>query len=58
MRQVQREKQTTISGVIVRSKRNTFVLSKIGIGFISIILLKAQVFKNFKTEKFKLTFKG
>ena len=32
-------------------------INKIGIGFISIILLKARV-SYFKTEKLKLTFKG
>ena len=39
--QVLREKRTAISEVIVRVKRE--ILSKIGIGFISIFLLKAQV---------------
>ena len=38
--QIQREKRTTISEVIVCGKRN---ISKIGIGFISIFLLKARV---------------
>ena len=41
MHQIRREKQTTISKVIVRGKRG--ILSKIGIGFIPIFLLKARV---------------
>ena len=45
MHQIQREKRTTISEVIVRGKREILLskINKIGIGFISIFLLKAQV---------------
>ena len=38
-----REKQTTISEVVVRGKRNIKPLSKIGIGFSSNFLSKARV---------------
>ena len=52
MNQIRREKQTTISEVIVRCKRNRnwfyFNFSVESLSFI---------FNNFKTEKFKLTFK-
>ena len=39
---IRRKKWTTISEVIVRGKRETLI-NKIGIGFISIVLLKARV---------------
>ena len=41
MHQIRREKRTTISKVVVRGKRE--ILSKIGIGFIPIFLLKVRV---------------
>ena len=45
MHQIQREKRTTLSEVIVHGKREILLskINKIGIGFISIFLLKAQV---------------
>ena len=45
MHQIQGEKRTTISEVIVHGKREILLskINKIGIGFISIFLLKAQV---------------
>ena len=55
--QIQHKKRTTISEVIVRGKQEILSkINKIGIGFISIFLLKARV-SYFKTEKLKLTFK-
>ena len=44
MHKIRREKRTTISEVIVRGKREILSkINKIGIGFISIFLLKARV---------------
>ena len=44
MHKIRCEKRTTISEVIVRGKRETLSkINKIGIGFISIFLLKARV---------------
>ena len=44
MHQIRHEKRTTISEVILRGKREILSkINKIGIGFISIFLLKARV---------------
>ena len=44
MHKIQREKRTTISEVFVRGRREILSkINKIGIGFISIFLLKARV---------------
>ena len=56
MHKIRREKRTTISEVIVRGKREILSkINKIGIGFISIFLLKARfsyltILKNLKDE--------
>ena len=59
MHQIQRRKRTTKAEVIVPGKQ---ILSKIGILKKSYFKFSVKssnfLFKNFKTEKFKLTFKG
>ena len=57
MHQIRREKRTIISEVIVRSKRN-IKQSWNWLYFNYSVESSSFVFKNFKTEKFKLTFKG
>ena len=55
--QIRREKRTTISEVIVRSKRN-IKQNWNWLYFNYSVESSSFIFKNFKTEKFKLTFKG
>ena len=55
--QIRREKRTTISEVIVRSKRNT-KQNWNWLYFNYSVESSSFIFKNFKTEKFKLIFKG
>ena len=57
MHQIRREKRTTISEVIVRGKRN---IKQNGNWFYFNFSVESSssIFNNFKTEKFKLTFKG
>ena len=55
--QIRREKRTTISEVIVCSKRN-IKQNWNWLYFNYSVESSSFIFKNFKTEKFKLTFKG
>ena len=55
--QIRREKRTTISEVIVRSKRN-IKQNWNWLHFNYSVESSSLIFKSFKTEKFKLTFKG
>ena len=55
--QIRRETRTTISEVIVRSKRNIKQIWN-WLYFNYSVESSSFIFKNFKTEKFKLTFKG
>ena len=55
--QIRREKRTTISEVIVRSKQNT-KQNWNWLYFNYSVESSSFIFKNFKTEKFKLIFKG
>ena len=57
MHQVRREKRTTISEVIVRGKRN-IKQNRNWLYFNFSVESSSFIFNNFKTEKFKLTFKG
>ena len=57
MHQIRREKRRTISEVIVRSKRN-IKQNWNWLYFNYSVESSSFIFKNFKTEKFKLTFKG
>ena len=57
MHQIRREKRTTISEVIVRSKRN-IKQNWNWLYFNYSVESSSFIFKNFKMEKFKLTFKG
>ena len=51
--QIRREERTTISEVIVRDKRN---IKQNRVNFS--VESSSFIFDNFKTKKFKLTFKG
>ena len=55
--QIRREKQTTISEVIVCVKRN-IMQNRNWFYFKFSVESSSFIFNNFKTEKFKLTFEG
>ena len=57
MHQIRRETRTTISEVIVRGKRNV-KQNKNWFYFNLSVESSSFIFNNFKTEKFKHTFKG
>ena len=54
--QIRSEKRTTTSEVIIRGKRNKQNRNWLDFNFS--IESSSLIFNNFKTEKFKLTFKG
>ena len=54
--QIRRDKRTTISEVIVCVKRN--IMQNRNCYFEFSVESSSIIFKNFKTEKFKLTFEG
>ena len=56
MHQIRSEKRTTTSEVIVRGNRNKQIRNWLYFNFS--VESSSFIFTNFKTEKFKLTFKG